>query len=493
MTPSLFDPSLSSYGRAASRGAVVSGTAQGLRILCQIASVVVLSRLLSPADFGIVAMSWPVVGLLLVLQDFGLAQAAVQRPHLSERDVNFLFWCSVGIGLLVAALILVLAPLAAWFYGEPQVGPLVMAMSALVVVQALGAQHTALLNRMMRFGALAAMDVAAALANLAVAVALAVATGSYWALFWGSFAGTLTPTLLAWSLMRWTPGRPAGTEDQAGLVRFGAGMTGFTLANFFARNSDNILIGRYLGDEPLGLYDRAYKLLLLPIQLITNPLGRSMVPTLSRLTDQPDRYRAAFLDALSVVLAVTLPGIAALIVVADDLVPFLLGARWQESAVIFQLLGFASLLQPLNNPSGWLFISQGRSADFARWGIFSAAVVVSGIALGLGHGIRGVAFAYAVSEYIRTPLLWLFVGRKGAVGTRDVIGTAGPWLLGAHLAVLILWLGGAPATGSVLLDVVVAALLAYGIVGMVVAPFPVGRRTLRSLQRLRSQRGVVSR
>jgi PST family polysaccharide transporter len=286
------------------------------------------------------------------------------------------------------------------------------------------------------------------------------------------------------------PGRPAGTEDQGRLIRFGAGLTGFTFANFFVRNSDNVLIGRFLGEQALGFYDRAYKLLLMPLQLVTNPLARSMVPTLSRLVDQPARYRGAFLDVVSVILAVTLPAIGAVIVVADGLVPFMLGEQWRESARIFQVLGFAGLLQPLNNPAGWLFISQGRSTHFMYWGIVSAVIVVTAISFGLQYGVYGVAVAYAASEYLRTPLLWALVGRRGPVGLRCVAGTAGPYMLAVHLAIGALWVAGVDEIADPLLAIAVALVASYAIVGAVVLAFPVGRRTLRSVRALRAGRGA---
>ena len=458
--------------------------AQVVRVGCQLASVVLLSRLLVPSDFGIIAMSWPVVGLLMVFQDFGLTEATIQKKRLTNPDANFLFWVNTGIGFLVTLVVLALAPAAGWFYAEPRVTPVIAAMSGLVFLQAIGAQHTALLRRMMRFRALAIMDVAAAVGNLLVAALLAATTGSYWALFGGSLAGTLTMTVLAWGMVGWLPGRPAGTTDGRHLLGFGAGLTGFTFSNFFVRNADNILIGRYLGDVALGYYDRAYKLILLPLQLVTTPIARTIVPTLSRLADQPNRYRHAYLNAGSLVLAVTLPGIGAVIAMAGSIVPFLLGAQWQESAQIFQVLGFAGLLQPLNSPSGWLFVSQGRSTEFMYWGLISAAIVITAIVFGLQYGIYGVAVGYAVSEYIRTPLLWMIVSRRGPVGLRDLCAMAGPYLLGAHVAIAMLYLLDLGSLFHPVLATVFALLVSYSIVGAIVLAFPVGRDTLQSVKRM---------
>lgn len=476
-----FDPIETSYGRSVKFGAVVTGGAQGIVALMQIVSVIVLSRLLSPSDFGVVAMAWPIIGLLWILQDFGLTQATVQRATVTHADVNFLFWANLAVSSLFASVIFALGPVAAWFYEEPRVGSLLQAMSSLVLIQGLGAQHFALLNRRMRFKSLAGMEVAGAAGGLATSVIWALISPSYWALFGGSLATVLLSTLVAWSLSGWRPGLPRGTEDARGLINFGAGITGFNFANFVARNADNVLIGRYLGSVALGFYDRAYKLMLMPLRQATNPLARVMVPTLSRLNDDPERYRRAFLSVMPLILLAILPGVAAFIAVAEDFIPFILGEKWRESAVIFSALGFAGLLQLLNNPAGWLFVSQGRSQDFMKWGVVTAVTSVAAFVAGLPYGAFGVAVLYAVSEYLRTPLLWWFVGRQGPVRLRDMLRVAGPIMLAAHLALLVCWALQPIMPEHAFLRTAATVSVSYLVALLLVLLFPSGRDTIRSL------------
>ncbi|MGE6740346.1 lipopolysaccharide biosynthesis protein [Allorhizobium pseudoryzae] len=476
-----FDPDQTSYRRSVQAGAIVTGSSQAVVALCQIVSVIVLSRLLSPSDFGIVAMSWPVIGLLSIFQDFGLTQATVQRPGITREDVNFLFWLNVGISGLVALAIFATAPLAAAFYSEPKIAALLMAMSCLVLIQGLGAQHTALLNRRMRFPALSAMEVAGALGGLATSVTWALLSPSYWALFGGSLVTVLLPVILAWTLSGWRPGLPRRAEGARALVNFGAGLTGFNLSNFVARNADNVLIGRFLGGAQLGLYDRAYKLMLMPLRQATNPLARVMVPTLARLSDEPARYRQAYLTVVPLLLIALVPGIAALIIVAPTFIPFLLGPEWQESALIFSALGFAGLLQPLNNPAGWLFISQGRSRDFMIWGVVTAITSVAAFVIGLPYGVYGVAVCYTISEYLRTPFLWWFIGRKGPVRVRDMLGAAAPTLIGAHLAIGGFFWFDPALPGNPIAQAAIAASLTYSVSILIALIFPSGRDAARNL------------
>lgn len=489
----VFDPPAGSLGRSVGRGALMTGGAQGVRLGCQFASVIVLSRLLAPEDFGIVAMAAPVMGFVGLFQDLGLTQATVQKKNITHAEVNALFWINMAVSALLAGLLVLAAPLAARFYGEPGVGLLVAALSVQILVGGAGGQHHAILNRRMQFGRLAVLDSTAAVAGLAVAVAWAFADPGYWALYGGGLATAATGTAMAWAASGWRPGWPRWAAGAGSLVRFGAGVTGFNFANFFARNLDNVLIGRGRGNAELGLYDRAYKLLLFPLQQVTNPLARVMVPALSRMTDEPHRYRYAYLRVAPLLLLVTLPGVALAIALADVLVPFALGQQWAGSALIFQALGFAGLLQSLNNPSGWLFISQGRSAEFMRWGIVTAVTSVAAFAIGLPYGAYGVALAYAASEYLRTPFLWLYVGRRGPVGAGDMMRAAFPFVAGAHLAIGLLWAARPHLPDAPLPALVLGAALSYLLVIAFAALFEPGRRTLgEGLRLLRRKRAVAA-
>lgn len=480
----VFDPPNGSLRRSVGRGALATGGAQGVRLACQFASVIILSRLLAPEDFGIVAMAAPVMGFVGLFQDLGLLQATVQKKHITHAEVNVLFWINLAVSALLAGLLVLAAPLVGRFYNEPVVSVLVAAMSVQILLGGAGGQHHALLNRRMEFSRIAALDSLVAILGLAVSIAWALVDPSFWALYAGGIAMALSGTLGGWLLSRWRPGLPKWAAGAGGLINFGAGITGFNFANFFARNLDNVLIGRYRGNEELGLYDRAYKLLLFPLQQVTNPLSKVMVPALSRMTDEPHRYRHAYLRVAPILLLVTLPGVAVAVALADVLVPFALGQQWVGSAAIFQALGFAGLLQPLNNPAGWLFISQGRSVEFMRWGIVTAVTSVVAFVIGLPHGTFGVALAYAVSEYLRTPFLWLYIGRRGPVRAGDMAYAAFPFVIGAHLVIGILWAVRPHLPEAPLSALLLSTVVSYLLVAAFAALFEPGRRTIGECLRL---------
>ncbi|WP_410218883.1 lipopolysaccharide biosynthesis protein, partial [Paracoccus sp. (in: a-proteobacteria)] len=328
-------------GQSVKRGALATGGAQIVKLGCQITSVIVLSRLLQPEDFGIVAMAAPVAAFIGLFLDMGLTQATVQKKNITHAEINSLFWINMAVSTLLSAIMILISPLVAQFYGEPQVAPLVAAMSLQLLVLGTGAQHYALVTRRMAFGRLAVLDSIGAVLGLATAIAWAYFERTYWALFIGGMTTMIFTTLGCWISSRWRPGIPRWVSGTKEMVTFGAGITGFNFANYFGRNIDQILIGRQWGNQQLGLYDRANRLLLFPLQQVIYPLGKVMVPALSRMSHEPERYRKAYLRVAPLLLFVALPGVAVAIASADLLIPLALGHQWDGAVMIFQALGFA--------------------------------------------------------------------------------------------------------------------------------------------------------
>ncbi len=464
--------------RRATSGVVKTGLSQGARLIIQFVSAVALSRLLTPSEFGVLAMAAPVVAFAAMFQDLGLTQAVVQKPTLTQAEISALFFVSLGMSIALALALAALSPVVSAFYGEPRVGMLTAAMGINIALGGAGALHYALLNRRMQFGVLAIIDVAAVVGSLVASLAFALLYHSFWALYAGSLVGALIPVIGYWTASGWRPSRPRRGSGVSTALRFGANVTGFNLANFFSRNLDNVLIGRVWGEAPLGLYDRAYKLLLLPLQQINGPVSKIMLPVLSQLVDDPIRYRGAFLRVLAQMMLLTLPGIAFMVGTADLLIPTLLGKQWSGASPLFAVLGLASFVQILNNPTGWLFMSQNRTREYMLWGVCASVTCIISFLVGLPYGPIGVAVAYTVGEYIRTPILWWYVTRRGPILSSAVIRVGLPHFLGvlASLAAVACARALLPSDPALVLGVSLVASFAASL--LVVAALPLGRGTI---------------
>jgi PST family polysaccharide transporter len=327
-----FEPKHNEMARHIASGIFNSGIVQTVRVLCQFGSVVILSRLLPPSDFGLMAMVSPVYGFVVLFQDLGLSQATIQKPNLTHGEVNAFFWINVAAGALLAALVLAVSPLVGWYFGDPRVVPLTSAMALLILVGSAGNQPGAILTRRMEFGVAAWTGVLGAVAGLAISIIMALIIKNYWALYIGMAVGTVVPVAGVWIASGWMPSAPRRVAGLRDMLRFGAGVTTANVSSYFSMNTDNILIGWRWGEHVLGLYDRAYKLLLFPIARIIGPVMGTMVPVLSRLAAEPDRYRQIFLKTIVLLTLATWPGIVWAIILKDSLVPTLLGQQWAEAA-----------------------------------------------------------------------------------------------------------------------------------------------------------------
>lgn len=454
------------------------GASQALKLLVQFLSVILLARLLSPAEFGVFAMATPIFGLAMMFQDLGLSQATIQRPDLTEEQLNTLFWINVGVSVVAALITLAVSPLIGLFYADPRVGYIVMAFGAMMVANGLGAQPTALLNRHMRFGWLAILDASGAASGLLTSFIVAQFWPNFWALVAGSFAIAAVPAAGAFLLAGWWPGAPRISAGMRSILGFGANITTTNIAHFFARNADNVLIGRVWGEHALGLYDRAYKLLLFPLQQVNAPLGRVMLPVLSRMAAEPVRYRNAYLRTLDQVLLLVMPGVVFLLVGAPALISLLLGPEWTEASKIFQALGVAALFQPLNWTSGWLLLSQGRSREYMYLGLATSLASILAFFAGIRWGAVGVASAYAAVELLQTPLIWWFTLRTGPLDSRNFFRAVVPHGVGVLLALGAAAFAYRTGPSSPLLKLGITLAAAYGAMVVGLALLPQGRRAI---------------
>lgn len=422
------------------RGASLTALVQVPKVVLMFASQLILARLLLPADFGLVAMVTPVIGFVQVVADLGLTQAVVSRPRLKLVELNGFFWINLGLSLVLALLAAASGPLLAWLYGEPRVVPVTLASSALIMVSGAGMVQLALLNRQMRYGALALVEVSALAVSVGLGALLAWYGWSYWSLVLAQAGASITTTALGWALSHWRPRAPALDHGALGLAKFGGNITVSNLAAYLNVTLDNVMIGAVLGRVALGLYDRAWKLAVQPLSQIQAPFHRVAVPALSRLVDDPARYRQAFTQMTQAMLLVVAPAMIFAGLLAHPLIAFVLGDRWLPGAPIFAWLCLGAALTPVNSATFWLFVSQTRAREQMVFGTAAAAINVTAYACGLPWGIAAVAMASALSVYlIQTPMLVWAAVRQGPVGRDTMLCLLVPNAVAGIVTALCLW------------------------------------------------------
>ena len=362
-----------------------------------------------------------VIGFIAIFKDLGLSMATVQRAELNHGQVSTMFWINFGVSALIMVFIVALAPLLAWYYREPRVAQITLVLAGTIIFSGLIVQHQALLRRQMRFGLLAIIETTGLILSFAGGIMAALSGWGYWSLVVIPVVREISMMIGVWVFCRWRPGRPVRRSGVRDLVSFGAHLTGFNVLNYFARNLDKILIGRFSGAAPLGFYNKAYQMLLLPVQQITNPISGVAVPTLSRLQNQPERYRAYYRTGVFLTVTIGMPLVAFLFVAADKAVLTLLGDQWLAAVPIFRVLGPAAYIGTCSMATGWVYLSLGRTKRLFAWGVFASTAVAVAFLIGIRWGPIGIAYAYSGSVIVLFPLALVYCFRGTILRLTDFI------------------------------------------------------------------------
>jgi len=376
------------------RGGAARLGSQAASLALRMGALVVLARLLGPRDFGLVGMVTAFTGVLTSFRDFGLSAAAVQRADITRDQHSALFWINVLLGALLALVTLAAAPAIAAFYHEPRLLWMAAVLGTAFPFNAMGIQHSALLQRQMRFATLAAIGVLSLTVGTAIAIGGAAIGYGYWALVASSVTTPLVASIGCWLATGWVPGMPHRRAGIRSMMHFGGTLTLNGIIAYIACNADKVMIGRFLGVDAIGIYGRGFQLVNTPIDNL-NSVGEVAFSALSRLQNDPARLRSYFLKGFSFVLGLTLPITIACALFADDIVLVLLGPKWQASTEIVRLLAPTIAVTAVINPMGWLIYSLGLVRRSLKIALVFAPIMILGSVLGLQYGAAGVAFAYS--------------------------------------------------------------------------------------------------
>jgi PST family polysaccharide transporter len=416
------------------RGGFAKVCAQGASFLLRVGSLMVLARLLEPKDFGLVGMVTAVIGVLNLFRDFGLSTAAVQRTSVTDEQSSTLFWINILVGSLLAFLSFAIAPFVARFYHEPRLYWVTIALAAGFILNAAGVQHGALLQRQMRFTALASIDIFALTVSTILGVVMAIRGYGYWSLVGMTLMGPLVGTVCVWMVARWVPGKPRRQVGTGSMMRFGGTITLNGLVVYVAYNLEKVLLGRYWGADVVGIYGRAYQLSNIPTENLNSSVGGVVFSALSRLQDDPQRLKSYFLKGYSLVLALTLPITLLSALFANDTILVFLGPKWREAIPIFRLLAPTILIFAMINPFAWLLFAIGQVGRSLKIALVIAPIVITGYVIGLPYGPKGVALGYstAMALWVVPHIVWCVRGT--VISFRDILRTLSQPLLSSIVA-----------------------------------------------------------
>ena len=398
-------------GRAAVRGLAWTMLRSVSSRLVGSVVFVVLARLLDPKAFGTVALASVFVVFLSLLVESGFGEAVIQRKQVTDEDLNTAFWVNNAFGLVLALTMAACAGWLATLFHQPELAPVLRALSLVFVLAALASVPQALLRRELRFRQLALRGLTATIAGGAVGVGMALAGLGVWSLVGQILANTLVGTAVLWLACSWRPGATVSRSSFVALFRFGANILGERVALFASRRSDDFLIGLVLGPVALGLYTAAYRILLLLTEVIIWTVEGVVFPVFSRLQGDPERSKRAFYTVTQLCSAVATPAFLLLAVLAPELTLVAFGPKWTGAIPVMRVLALVGIPHAVIYFNKAVVNAGGRPNLSFRVAVLTAIVNVVGFVLVVRWGILAVAISYVVCSYLLTPVSFWSVTR----------------------------------------------------------------------------------
>lgn len=405
----------------AARGAVVTIGLQGVRFVIQFAGLVVLGRLLAPADFGLVAMVTAVIGIGDIIREFGLVPATVQAKSISAAQRSNLFWLGAALGILVAVAVCLSAQLLALLYQDDRVIAIALVLSLTFIFSGLQSQFQAGLAREMRFAAMSMSDLAAQFVGLGTAVIAALLDWGYWALVVQLVVQSFSLLVFRVSVAKWLPGMPKRHASIRPQLIYGRSLVLTQVLVYVSSNIDSLLIGSKFGATQLGFYNRGFQILMMPLNQILTPLTTVALPVLSKISDDDRRFNKYIQRAQIMVSYPAVLLFSILAATADPIIPLVFGEQWLPSVAIFQILSVAGAFQSIGYVSYWVFLSKGLTSSHFRFSLISRTILIVSIVSGSIWGPWGIAAGYSLGVLLNWPLALLWLRRVASIEIRPLI------------------------------------------------------------------------
>lgn len=364
-------------------------------------STFILARLLMPSDFGLIGMVTAFTGFAHIIKDLGLSSAVIQKDKINHLQVSKLFWINIAVCIAIGFIYLLLSPLIVNLYHhDTRLYPIIFAYACTIVISGLSLQHNALLCRKMLFGQLAKANILASLISVTLGISSALLGLGYWSLVILSISSDFFNTCFVWHFCNWRPSYTIRKQEINEFLKFGAGLSGSNMINYFSKNADNILLGSKVGATSVGLYSKAYQLLMLPINQLRTPLTLVATPALSSLKKDPKTFVKYYKKYIFILAFFSMPLVACLAIFSKELILIILGHQWLESSHIFRILAIAGFILPVANSRGLVLVSTGQTKRLFYMVCVLSSVTILGFFVGINWGITGIAISLPITTYL---------------------------------------------------------------------------------------------
>jgi lipopolysaccharide exporter len=436
--------------RSGAAGVLWNALTVGASKLVVLVTTVILARLLDPTDFGLLAIGLVAIGYLDFINDFGVSAAVIQRRDESGRSLDVAYWLNLGLGVLLTAVGILIAPFVADFFNEPRATDILRVLSLSFVIRSFGSIHEAKLRRDLKFSRRVLPELGKGIVKGAVSITMALTGFGVWSLVWGQLAGTAAAAVLYIVVMPWRPALVFDAHIARGILGFGSQITMVGLLGGLNKNVDYLVVGRSLGTRALGIYSLAFRMPQLLIESVVDVTGQVAFPLFARVQSDSRRLREGLRRMLRLTALGVVPLGLGLALISEPFVMLLYGERWEDAIPVMQLLALYMLVQSLTKNCGDVFKAMGRPGILNRLAILKLAVTVPALLAAVRHGIVWVAAAQLAAAFVLTLYRFWLAARVVGAPVRSVAGAVVPACRAGGVMVAVclpavLWLDVGPA------------------------------------------------
>ncbi|MEM7273461.1 MAG: lipopolysaccharide biosynthesis protein [Actinomycetota bacterium] len=439
-----------------------TGLSQILMQVVRVGSLLVLTRLLEPREFGLVALATIVIGLFeRVLGDTGTTAAVIRHRRLTQGLASSVLWWNLCVGAVTSLVFLAGGEVIAVILGDRAVTDIVRVLGLLAIINATGYVQIAYLRRSLAFGRVATAHLTNAIMTAVGTIFFALLDYREWSLVLGNLLGSATAALLVWLLSPWRPSRYFSWEEVKEIREFSIYMSAKSFFGHLSLVGDRFVVGRFIGITELGFYGLANRLIRYPIQTSAQTYREVVSPGLARLQDDHEAVLATYRRTVGGIAFLIVPLCLLIAVLADPLVPVALGGKWIDAIDLIPPVALAGAVQAIATTTGSVYVSQGRADLLFRWSVASSLIMLAFYAVGAIWGAEGVAWGFfAGSAALTYPAFYIPLRLLGA-RPGAVLGPVLPTVVAALVS------AGAAAGTSTLLDGSVPELVQLAVAAIV--------------------------
>lgn len=375
---------------------------QLFKIGVQFVNIIYLARVISPADYGLLAMALVVTNFGVLLRDLGTNAALIQRKLLTDELKNTVFWLNTLMGLILAVIICLISPLVSSLYSEPKLINILILLSVIFPLSSSASAHLALLERKSKFKIISCIEIVSSLLSVTTAIVMANLGFGVYSLVVQAIVINFVSAVFFWYVSDWRPKLKNMIDlgEAKSIFRFSANLSLFNMINYFSRNADSFIIGKFMSVFVLGSYNLAYRIMLFPLQSLTFVASRSLYPILSKHQDDNVKISSTYLQCVFVILMITAPLMSGIAMYSHQIIFLFFGEKWSLTASILFWLAPTAIIQSVLSTTGAVFTAKGKTSLMMRLGLVGAILQVGAFIIGVHYSIVEFSFLYFVANII---------------------------------------------------------------------------------------------